>query len=346
VRWSSIARWRGQAVADIVLGVIIRLQSVPVRGSQQSSDDLIPLYPAFETSLRGFDRRQVLEYLESLDGRIAMVTADRDAALAQVAELSRVLNHLHSESELLEYLRQEAARATSRFERMLESPMAEASVRIQRIMRLAEEEAAAFKANVEEEITVQRALADQEIAELRARVDQEIIRLRARVSSENESLFEHTKRHCYRLEADSARRQEVAEQEAAQAIAQREADASERLRSTEIRSIVRLHLMLQAVDEQLTTRISAVKRDEAALRDLRAQVAQEVTVLKALRAEVTEAVATTHHLLTEAIGQVRQTMIEHPDSSVCLPTQRGVDGGNVYPLTTGSEQRRSPHTSS
>ncbi len=312
----------------------------------RDDDDLVPLHQPFDRALRGFHRRQVLEHLESLDGRIAMVAADRDAALAQVAELSKVLNHLSSEGGLLEHLRREAEKANSQVEHMLESPMAEASARIQRVMRLAEEEAAELKARAEGEIAAERAHVDQEIAELKARADQEITRLRARVSSETESLFEHTKRQCDRLEADSARRLAVAEQDAAQAIARRDSEASARIRGRERRSIAGLHLMLQTVGDQLTTRISAVERDEAALRELRAPVATEVTALEALRAEVTAALATTHQLLTDSISQVGQITVEHPEVSVQLPTQRSAAGGTVYLLNAGAEQRRSPRAPS
>ena len=326
--------------------MIVQLQSVSVRRSQQDSDDLVPLHQPFETSLRGFDRRQVLEHLESLEGRIAMVIADRDAALAQVADLSKVLNHLRSEGELLEHLRQEADKAASQVEHLLASPMAEANARIQRIMRLAEEEAAELKANAEEEITTQRALAEQESTELRAHAAQEIMKLRARASSEAQSLFEHTKRHCDQLEAESLRRQELAEQDAAQAIAQRDSEATDRIRGSEMRSIVRMCLMLQAVDELLTTRLDVVEREEAALRELRPQVAEQVTALEALRAEVTTALVTTQQLLTEAIGQVQRTMTEDSEESVQVPLQRSTEGGKIYLLNAGAEERRSTHPSS
>ncbi len=345
---------RGSGKRSCCLIVIVQLQSVSVRGSQQDDDDLVPLHEPFETALRGFNRRQVLDHLESLDGRIEMITADRDAALTQVAELSRVLNHLRAESELLDYLRQATENANSQVERMLQEPMVEASARILRIMRLAEEEAAEFKANAERETVASRAHADQEIAELKARAEHEIAQLRARASSENESLLKHAKRQRDRLEADSARRREIAEQDSARAIAQRDSAASARIRSSELHSIARVHLMLQAIGEQLRSRVCAVERDEAALRELRAQVASAVTALEALRIEITAALATTHQLLTEAIEQVRQTMVEHPDDYVHMPTQRdahsedqrSTEGGTLYVLNTGSEERRLPHTPS
>ena len=330
-----------------------QLQLVFVRG-RQDDDDLVPLHEPFETALRGFNRRQVLDHLESLDGRIAMIAVDRDAALAQVAELSRVLDHLRSESELLKQLRHETENATSQVERILQAPMVEASARIQRIMQLAEEEAAELKANAAREIVAARARADQEIAELRASAEHEITRLRALAHKEIESLLKHAKRRCARLEAESARRREVAEQDSEQAISRRNSETNARIRGIEMRSIARLGLMLRVVGEQLTRQVSEFEQNEAALRELRAQTANEVTALAALRAETTAALTTTHQLLTEAIEQVRQTMAEHPDSSVDVPIQRdartpgqwSTEGGTVYLLNAGAEERRSPRASS
>ncbi len=87
-------------MASVAFTVAVRgLRSATVRGSRDN-DDLVPLHEPFETALRGFNRQQVLDHLESLDGRIAIVAADRDAALAQVAQLSKAPDHLRPESEL------------------------------------------------------------------------------------------------------------------------------------------------------------------------------------------------------------------------------------------------------
>ena len=75
---------------------------------QRPQDDVVPLYEPFETALRGFNRQQVLAHVESLEGQISMVTADRESALRQVAELSKAIDHLREESELLVHLRREA----------------------------------------------------------------------------------------------------------------------------------------------------------------------------------------------------------------------------------------------
>lgn len=327
-----------------------------MRGSRDN-DDLVPLHEPFETALRGFNRRQVLEHLESLDGRIAVVAADRDAALTQVAELSKVMNHLRLQSELLEYLRREAHEASARVERVLATPMAEASARIQRIMRLAEEEAAELKDTAEAEIVDGRTRADHELAKLRTSADEQIASLRAHASREAKSLLEHARRQCDQLEADSAARRDAAEQDAAQAIAEREAAASAGIRDSELRSIARLHLMHRIVGEQLSIRSCAVERDEAALRELRVQVADNVTGLEALRTEVTAALAATYQVLTEALGQIGRTAIDRlpVDSSSAeraeapaspVPTQRSAEGGTVYLLNASAEDRRSPRAPS
>ena len=328
--------------------VIIQLRSVAVRGSRDS-DDLVPLHEPFETALRGFNRQQVLDHLQSLDGRIAIVAADRDAALAQVAELSRVLDHLRSESELLTHLRRNAEKAASEVDRILAAPMAEASARIQRILRLAEEEAAEIKAHAEAEIIASKAHADQDITELKARADDQIAGLRAQASREAKALLDHARRQCEQLEAESAARREAAEQQAARSISQREVASNERIRNSELRSIAALHLLLQVMNEHLSDRVSALERDESALRELRAALTNEATALGTVRAEVTAAVIAAHQLLTEALGQVRTIPVEpalgepDPAQQPDVPTQRGAQSGKVYLLNT-AENRRSPRT--
>jgi hypothetical protein len=335
-----------------------QLRSVPVRGLQ-NDDDLVALHEPFETALRGFNRRQVLEHLESLDGRIAIVAADRDAALAQVAELSESLNRLRSETELLVHLRREAEKSAAEVERILTKPMAQAGARIQRILQLAEEEAAELKARAQAEIAAVKAGADQDIAELRARADQDIDELRARAdeqitalrasaSREAKSLLEHAKRQCAQLESESAARRQAAEQASKQQIAQWESAANDRVRASELRSLAALHFMVRVMGAHLTERKAAIERDEAGLRERRAQVSTELTGLEAIRTEVTAAVVAAHQLLSEALGQVRKLAAQQPPGTRAeqaeaeVPSQRGAQDGAGYRMNAAVEERRSP----
>jgi hypothetical protein len=230
--------------------------------------------------------------------------------------------------------------------------MAQVSARIQQIMRLAEEEAAELKAHAEAETAAKIARADQDIADLRARADDQIMGLRARASRETKALLEHARQQCDQLEAESAVRRETAEQDATRAIAQRESAASAQIREGELRSIARIHLMLRVVGEQLATRARAVERDESALHELRAQVAGELTGLETLRTDITAALAATHQLLAEALGQVCGAPVgsatvggsDGPTPPPSMPMQRSAEGGTVYLLNAGTEDRSLPRT--
>ncbi|MFN2495556.1 MAG: hypothetical protein ABR608_06585 [Pseudonocardiaceae bacterium] len=274
-------------------------------------DDLVPLYEPFETVLRGFNRQQVLAHLESLDGRISMISADRDSALTQVAELSRALDHLREESELLAHLRQEVEKANEQVERIQQLPIVGASVRIQRIVALAEEEAAELKARTE-----------QEAATLKARVDQEITARRRRATSEAEALLRDTTQRCKQLEGDSERRRRAAEQETERRIARRESEANAQIQSRNQRSITGLHVMLKIIGRQLAERVSAAERKEAQLADLRVQISQLMSTLEAFRAKVTAQLGTTRQVLAQALEQVQPTKVDHPGRPQSVPIQR------------------------
>jgi chromosome segregation ATPase len=343
-----------EAKLAVAVAVIVHLRSMAVRGSRDS-DDLIPLHESFETARFGFNRRQVLDHLESLHGRIAIIAADRDAALTQIAELSRVLDHLRQEAD---DLRQEADKATAQVERILKDPMAEASARIQRILLLVEEEAAEAKAHAEAEISASKARADQEVAELKARANQDIAELKARAndqiaalraqaSHEATSLLDHARRQRDQLESESAARREAAEQ----AIAQRAAEANERIRNSQLYSLAGVHLLLRVIDTSLTDRLGAIERDESALHDLRAQMTSEATALHSWHAEVIAAALAAHQLFTEALEQVRNIPVEpavdkrdDPTEQPDVPIQRGAQDSRAYRLNTGAEDRRLPRT--
>ncbi|MDQ3825331.1 MAG: hypothetical protein M3325_06090, partial [Actinomycetota bacterium] len=134
-----------------------------------------------------------------------------------------------------------------------------------------------------------------------------------------------------------------------QAIAERESATNDRIRASELRSLAGLQLMAQAMTQHLTARTRAVERDEAALRDLRIQLTDEVSGLDALRIEITAAVVATHQLLGEALRQVRKLTAQRPHADQVpqpdVPLQRGAQAEPVY-LNAGAEEGRStrePH---
>jgi cell division septum initiation protein DivIVA len=58
--------------------------------------ELVPLKPGFDVVWHGFDRAQVKQYLEDLEDEIKLISADRNAALSQVADLTEQLRAAHT----------------------------------------------------------------------------------------------------------------------------------------------------------------------------------------------------------------------------------------------------------
>jgi chromosome segregation ATPase len=58
--------------------------------------ELVPLKPGFDVVWHGFDRAQVKQYLEDLEEEIKLISADRNAALSQVADLTEQLRSAHT----------------------------------------------------------------------------------------------------------------------------------------------------------------------------------------------------------------------------------------------------------
>lgn len=298
-------------------------------------DEVVPLHEPFEMALRGFNRQQVLAHIESLDGRITMVLKDRESALAQVAELSRAIDQLREESELLAHLRRATEKVHEQAELAAEVPIIGASVRIQRIVRLAEEEAVELKARAEQEtsefkaralkeINELKARAEQQAGELRARAEQDAAARRKRATSEAEVLLRDMTQRCKQLESDSERRREAADQDAEREVARRDAEAADRIRTRDHRGLAGLHLLLKVVVPRLAERISVVERMEAALAESRTRTGREVAALEAFRAKVTSQLSATRQVVAEAIEQVQQIRIDDtgPAQHHPVPSQR------------------------
>jgi len=253
---------------------------------------MVPLHAPFEIVLRGFDRRQVLDHIESLEGRIAMIAADRDEALQQSADLSK----------LLEHLRREAEEAATRVERLQRSSLGGAGLRIQRMLQMAEDEITSLRASTEQETTSlrerTRAEADRLMHETIRRCD----RLEADSEQRRSTAEAESAARCRRAEEDSARRRQAAEQQSERDIARREAQAAARIREYQTWGVAGLHLMLRIAGEGLNRRMAEIER--------------ETTRFTELRADVTARLSSAHRVLVEAVAQVERPTVIEPDGAI------------------------------
>jgi cell division septum initiation protein DivIVA len=134
--------------------------------------ELVPLGAGFDLAKRGYDRHQVDEHLERLDGDLKMLAADRDAAISQAGDLARQL----------ELARGEIDNLRGQVERLGQPPttVEGLSERLQRMLRLAQDEAADTRARAEAEAGHIRAKAEADASAMRARYEQLLSELDAR----------------------------------------------------------------------------------------------------------------------------------------------------------------------
>jgi len=276
-------------------------------------NEVVPLPPQFEIVLRGFDRQQVIDHVNALKARVVTIGAERDAALQQAADLSEKFERLRREAaettRQVDRLRHEATEAATEVDRLQRSPLTAATARIQRMLQMAEDEA----------------------AELRTTTEQETTSLRESVRAEADRLLAEARRQCERLEAESTSRRQRAEQQSERDIASREAETDAWIRDYQTRSVAALHLIMQMAGERLSSRVVKVNR--------------QVTAARALRSEVTGQLSEVHRLLVEALGVVDQPtpaeQVEHAEPSDGSPPP-GDAGGFDMPYTPQQWERPGP----
>ncbi|HEV7828484.1 MAG TPA: hypothetical protein VGP04_06455 [Pseudonocardiaceae bacterium] len=261
-------------------------------------DEVVPSPPPFEIVLRGFDRHQVIDHVNALKARVTSIGSERDAALQRGADLSDMVEQLRREAaettRQVDRLRREAEQATTEVDRLQRSPLAVATARIQRMLQMAEDEA----------------------AELRASAEQETTSLRESARAEADQLLAETRRQCERLEAESSNRHHAAdaesvarrqrtEQQFEQSIASRQAETEAWISEYQTRSVAALYLLMQIAGERLSSRVVKVTR--------------QVTAAKALRSEITGQLSAVQRLLVEALGVADQLTPAEQAEPVELP---------------------------
>jgi len=64
-------------------------------------EDLVPLRTDFDRSWRGYDTRQVREYVQRVEADLRLLSSDRDAAAVSVEGLAQQLEALRCENDRL-----------------------------------------------------------------------------------------------------------------------------------------------------------------------------------------------------------------------------------------------------
>lgn len=150
-----------------------------------SERDLVPLGAGFDIVKRGYSRTQVEEHLERLDSDLRLIAADRDAAVSQAADLARQMERARSE---LDDLRGQVNRLS-----LPPTTLEGLSERLQRMLKLAQEEASDTKARAEADAGQIRARSEADAAALRNRYEKLIAEVdgrRVELETEHRELVE------------------------------------------------------------------------------------------------------------------------------------------------------------
>jgi hypothetical protein len=278
-----------------------------------SERDLVPLGAGFDIVKRGYSRTQVEEHLERLDSDLRLIAADRDAAISQAADLARQMERARNDIDALRGQVNRLSQPPTSLEGLSE--------RLQRMLKLAQEEASDTKARAEADAVQIRARSEVDGAALRNRYEKLIAEVdgrRVELETEHRELVEKSQAEFAaknkqaedeRLKADAdaeARRNQVDEDfeiamaarrtEAMKALATQEAtskaeaerrvrDATEeanRLRTQTTETANRIRA--QVAEEQRASKADADQRVGAAKHEaaqIRAQVAEEQRTSKA-----------------------------------------------------------------
>ncbi|WP_199439243.1 chromosome segregation protein [Umezawaea beigongshangensis] len=298
--------------------------------------DLVPLGSGFDIVKRGYDRAQVEDHLERLDSDLRLLAADRDAAVSQTNDLARQLEAARSE---MTELRTSVDRLS-----LPPTTLEGLSERLQRMLRLAQDEANEIKARAEAEGGHIRTKAENEASALRARYEKLLAELdhrRGEMEAEHRGVLEKARSEAAEivgasrtaaetLERESEQRRTTVEEDFEIAMAARRGEAMRTLAQQEAASKAEAERRLrEATDEAARVRAQIAQEQTASkaeaerlVRDatqeasrIRTEVTQEQTASRAeaerlVREATEEANRRRHDSITEATARVQEATDE------------------------------------
>ncbi|WP_199439207.1 hypothetical protein [Umezawaea beigongshangensis] len=268
---------------------------------------VVPLHAGFDVAYRGFHRRQVLDHVEHLEEQLRFTSADRAEALAQAADLRK----------LLEMTRRDLEDARARIERLEMSPgtTSGATERLHRMLLLAEDESADLRLRAEQEVQALRQRTAVELAALRREAEEEVAALHAacarraalldereiwleehrleqeeQLRADAERLLSDTAEECERARADSRERIAAAQRDFDLATSSRRAEVARHLAEQEALTRTRAEFLVHVVCREMQRRIEEVRQRCEEIVELRERVAAEFASARAVLGDAAERV--------------------------------------------------------
>lgn len=293
---------------------------------QRAEDtELVPLKTTFDIVWRGFDRDQVMRHLASIEEDVRMLTADRDASASQVDDLTGRLEAARSEIDEL----------TKKIDALHKAPMnaAELGERLNRMLELANAEAAEITARAQAAAEHTWSSAEEAATNLRTRYQRMLTELdnqREEMAREHRETMEKANAEAKKKTTDAERRMrqmdEAAEkrrnkieQEFEAAMTRRRADLDQEIAERQAASKAEADKRLREATAEAERRVR-VATEEAERRT--AEANRRVSELLALRAKVSEQLGATLNLFQDVTSLLRpvsgEERLHDADTTVAL----------------------------
>ncbi len=145
----------------------------------------------FDVALRGYDRDQVDAHLASVDGEFSGVLAERDKLAERVRQLEQRVEELHLSTD-----------EDSRDDRQISS-LTGFGARVEKILRLAEDEATALREETRQDIDQERADAAKQVGAIREAAEKEAGAHRRKIEQESAGVLDRTRQEAARMRAEA-----------------------------------------------------------------------------------------------------------------------------------------------
>ncbi|HST64441.1 MAG TPA: DivIVA domain-containing protein [Mycobacteriales bacterium] len=145
----------------------------------------------FDVALRGYDRDQVDAHLASLESEFTGALSERDRLAERVKQLETRVEELHLQSAEEQPAQQSGSQLNG------------FGVRIEKIMRMAEDEARAVREEAQAEIEHERAEAKKKVAAIQQAAEKDASAHRQNVQSEASGILDKARQEAARVRADA-----------------------------------------------------------------------------------------------------------------------------------------------
>ncbi|HEX3650816.1 MAG TPA: cell division protein DivIVA [Pseudonocardiaceae bacterium] len=276
--------------------------------------ELVPLKPGFDVVWHGFDRAQVKQYLEDLEDEIKLISADRNAALSQVADLTDQLRAAHVRIT-------ELGKQVTELVELPKNPD-DLDDRCKRMVQLAHHQAGEITARAQAAATHSWSGAEDAAAKLRSGYEKllaELDRQRQEVRSQHSQVVDQARTHVVEMTTAATNRRHELDKQAEQRRIQIE-DEFERTMASKRQALAKeiehqraesradAERRVREATEDAERRVrEASNQAERKMRDTNddctrrvADATHQVQELQSLRKRITEQLSAAHSLMRDA----------------------------------------------